>query len=85
MASGSGSNMEAIAKAIASNQLNAEIKVLIYNNPEALVRSRAAKYHIPTVLINHRDYQQRAELDRVIVNTLSSYPGIIRSISPASN
>ena len=73
MASGSGSNMEAIAKAIASNQLNAEIKVLIYNNPEALVRSRAAKYHIPTVLINHRDYQQRAELDRVIVNTLRKY------------
>lgn len=73
MASGSGSNLEAIAKAIASNQLNAEIKVLIYNNPDALVRTRAKKHNIPTVLINHRDYQQREELDRAIVNTLKEY------------
>ena len=59
MASGSGSNMEAVAKAIASGELNAEIKVVIYNNPDAKVRSRAAKYNIPSVLIDHRHYRQR--------------------------
>ena len=38
MASGSGSNFEAIAVAIANKQLNAEVKLLIYNNPEATVK-----------------------------------------------
>ncbi len=73
MASGSGTNMEAVAKAIALGELNAEIKVVIYNNPDAKVRSRAAKYNIPTVLINHRHYPSREELDRVIVNTLKEH------------
>jgi|GEM_PF-4028429 len=33
MASGSGTNLSAVAKAIADGQLNAEIKVLIYSKP----------------------------------------------------
>ena len=73
MASGSGSNFEAVAKAIADGKLNAEIKVLIYNNPNAKVRSRGEKYNIPTVLINHREYPKREDLDRVIVSTLKEY------------
>ncbi|MGF1539092.1 MAG: phosphoribosylglycinamide formyltransferase [Pleurocapsa sp.] len=73
MASGSGSNFEAVAKAIADGQLNAEIKVLIYNNPNAKVRSRGEKYNISTVLIDHRQYSQREDLDRIIVNTLQEY------------
>ncbi len=73
MASGSGSNFEAVAKAIADGKLNAEIKVLIYNNPDAKVRSRGEKYNIPTVLINHREYPKREDLDRVIVSTLKEY------------
>lgn len=73
MASGSGSNFEAVAKAIADGQLNAEIKVLIYNNPQAKVRLRGEKYQIPTVLIDHRKYSQREDLDCAIVNTLQEY------------
>ena len=73
MASGSGTNFEAVAKAIADRRLNAEIKVLIYNNPQAKVRERAEKYNIPTVLIDHRKYQQREDLDREIVAVLKAY------------
>lgn len=73
MASGSGTNFEAVAQAIADGRLNAEIKVLIYNNPQAKVRSRAEKWHIPTVLIDHRQYKQRESLDREIVATLKEY------------
>ena len=73
MASGSGTNFEAVAKAIANGELNAEIKVLIYNNPQAKVKERAEKYNIPSVLIDHRDYQQREDLDRKIVEVLKSY------------
>ena len=73
MASGSGTNFEAVAKAIAEGKLNAEIKVLIYNNPQAKVKERAEKYHIPTILIDHREYQQRSSLDREIVASLKAY------------
>ena len=73
MASGSGTNFEAVAQAIAEGKLNAEIKVLIYNNPQAKVKERAEKYHIPTVLIDHREYQQRSSLDREIVAVLKAY------------
>ncbi|BAU66074.1 phosphoribosylglycinamide formyltransferase [Stanieria sp. NIES-3757] len=73
MASGSGTNFEAVASAIVEGELNAEIKVLIYNNPDAKVRSRAEKYNIPTVLINHREYKKREDLDEVIVTTFQEY------------
>ncbi len=73
MASGSGTNFEAVAKAIADGQLNAEIKVLIYNNPDAKVKERAQKYRVPAVPIDHRQYRQREELDNKIVEVLTSY------------
>lgn len=73
MASGSGTNFEAIAKAIADGKLNAEIQVLIYNNPQAKVKERAEKYNIPTVLIDHRQYQKRENFDHEIVAVLKAY------------
>jgi phosphoribosylglycinamide formyltransferase 1 len=70
MASGSGSNFEAIAQAIANGQLNAQIRVVIYNNPGAKVVERATRFGIPTVLLNHRDFTRREALDEAIVQTL---------------
>jgi len=73
LASGSGSNMGAIAAAISNQELDAQIMVVIYNNPTAMVRERATKLGIPTVLINHRDYNSREDLDRAIIQTLQQY------------
>jgi phosphoribosylglycinamide formyltransferase-1 len=73
MASGNGSNFEAVQSAIASNQLNAQIQVLIYNNPEAQAAQRANNWGIPSVLLNHRDFQRREDLDQQIVQTLQQY------------
>lgn len=73
LASGSGSNFVAVAQAIAQKQLNAEIQVLIYNNPEAKVVIRAAKWQVPAVLLNHRDFPHREDLDRQIVYTLQQH------------
>ncbi len=73
MASGSGSNFEVIAEAIASGKLNAEITVLIYNNPEAKVVERAKRYGIPAILLNHRNYKRRQDLDAKIVETFREY------------
>jgi phosphoribosylglycinamide formyltransferase-1 len=73
MASGSGTNFAAVAKAIAQGKLNAEIKVLIYNNPRAKVKERAEEYHIPSVLLDHRAYQSRKDLDQKIVAVFKDY------------
>jgi phosphoribosylglycinamide formyltransferase 1 len=73
LASGDGSNFEAISQAIQTGQLNAKIEVLIYNNPDAYVAKRAENSNIPAVLLNHRDYTQREDLDTVIVKTLQQY------------
>ncbi|MDB9447584.1 phosphoribosylglycinamide formyltransferase [Anabaena sp. CS-542/02] len=73
MASGSGSNFEAIAQAIADEQLNAQIEVLIYNNPLAKAAIRAANRGVDAVLLNHRDYRNREAFDGAIVKTLQQY------------
>ena len=73
MASGNGSNFEAVQSAITLNQLNAQIQVLIYNNPEAKAAQRTTNWGIPSVLLNHRDFQRREDLDRQIVQTLQQY------------
>jgi phosphoribosylglycinamide formyltransferase-1 len=73
MASGNGSNFEVVAQAIAEGRLNAEIQVLIYNNPTAKAAERAANRGVKTVLLNHREYHSREEFDRQIVQTLQQH------------
>jgi phosphoribosylglycinamide formyltransferase-1 len=73
MASGSGSNFEAVAQAIANQQLNAKIQVLIYNKPGIKAIARAERWGVPAVFLNHRDYPSREALDEKIVHTLRQY------------
>jgi phosphoribosylglycinamide formyltransferase-1 len=73
MASGNGSNFEAVAEAIASQQLNAQIQALIYNNPGIKAVARAEHWGVPAVLLNHRDYKRREDLDTAIVEVLRQY------------
>ncbi len=70
LASGSGSNMEAIAQAIADRQLNATIQVVVYNNPDAKVVERADRLAVPKQLLNHREYASREALDQAIIQTM---------------
>lgn len=73
MASGSGSNFEAIAQAIADQQLNAQVQVLLYNNPGVKAAARADRWGIPSVLLNHREFASREALDEAIVATLQQH------------
>ncbi|MDV3349442.1 phosphoribosylglycinamide formyltransferase [Leptolyngbyaceae cyanobacterium CCMR0082] len=70
LASGNGSNFEAIMDAIEDSRLNAKVNVVVCNNPGANVLERAAKWSIPTVLLNHREFASREVLDQAIVDTL---------------
>jgi phosphoribosylglycinamide formyltransferase 1 len=73
MASGSGSNFEAVAHAIESGNLNAKIAVLIHNKPEIKAIERAQARGIPTVFLDHRAHPTREELDRAIVTTFQAH------------
>ena len=73
MASGNGSNFEAIAQAIADGQLNAQVQVLIYNNPGVKAAARAERWGVPAILLNHREFPRREDLDAQIVQTLRQY------------
>ncbi|MEH2251276.1 phosphoribosylglycinamide formyltransferase [Nostoc sp.] len=73
MASGNGSNFDVVAQAIQDGQLNAQIQVLIYNNPSAKAAVRAANRGVEAVLLNHRNYQNREEFDEKIVQTFLHY------------
>lgn len=73
MASGSGSNFEAIARAIARGELNAKIEVVIYNNPGAKVAVRADRLGIPAKLLDHRVFETREALDEAISTALSAH------------
>lgn len=73
MASGSGSNFEAIAHAIENGALNAQIVVVIYNNPGAKVVQRAERLGIPSRLLDHRTFENREALDAAIATALNEY------------
>ncbi|BAU41722.1 phosphoribosylglycinamide formyltransferase [Leptolyngbya sp. O-77] len=73
LASGSGSNFEAIAQAIAQRQLNAQIQVMIYNNPQAKAAARAERLGIAAELLNHRQFPSREALDQAIIDQLRRY------------
>jgi phosphoribosylglycinamide formyltransferase-1 len=73
LASGSGSNFEAIAQAIADGKLNATIALVIYNNPNAAVIERARRLGVKAILLDHRLYKRREDLDLAIVETLRQH------------
>ncbi len=88
--SGSGSNLQAIIDAIESGKLNAEIKAVVCNNPQAFGLQRAAKHDLPTRVIDHRDYPDREQYDAALQQYLQSLApayivlaGYMRILSPA--
>ena len=70
LASGNGSNFEYIIKSIQNKQLNAEVSILIVNNPDCLAIQKAKKYQIPYVIINHRECNSRLEHDKLVMKQL---------------
>ncbi len=73
MASGSGSNFEALAQSIANQDLNAQIQVMVYNVPEAKVATRADRLGVSKVLLNHREFASREALDTAIIETFQQH------------
>ena len=69
-ASGNGSTLQAIIDNIISGELNARIKLVVSNNPNAFVLSRAQNANIPTYIIKSK---QSSEIDSELLEILSHY------------
>lgn len=70
LASGGGSNAEAIAAACASGELPAEIALIISNVRGAGVLAKAEARNIPTLCIAHRDYPSRDAFEVALLDAL---------------
>lgn len=64
--SGSGSNLQALIDASKEEDYPAEIVLVISNKKEAFGLKRAENHDIPSVFINHKDYDSREDFDSEI-------------------
>lgn len=71
--SGRGSNLQAILDETRAGNLPVEIRAVISNNPEAAGLARAAAAGIPTAIVNHRDYPERADFDRALMAAIDRH------------
>ncbi|MBE0501491.1 MAG: phosphoribosylglycinamide formyltransferase [Desulfuromonadales bacterium] len=72
IASGGGTNLQAIIDRCADGSLQAEIVLVISNNPDAGALDRGKRAGIPTLCIDHRHYSDREDFDQQIVAALKT-------------
>ena len=73
LASGRGSNFQAILDAMDRGECAAEVKVLITDNPEAKAIERAKSKNIPVEIINKKTISDREQFDIEIKKKLDEY------------
>lgn len=66
LVSGGGTNLQALIDASADPGYPAEIALVISNRPDVRALERAAKANIPTQVIRHQDYDDRAPFDAAL-------------------
>lgn len=71
LASGTGTNFEAIVRAIDEDRLDAEIAVLVCNRPQARVVELASAAGIATRIIDHKRFDRREDFDAQVADALS--------------
>lgn len=71
--SGSGTNLQAILDATQNGRLDAEVKVVISNVPDALGLERAKRAGVATQLIEHRKFPNREAFDDALVVALKDH------------
>ena len=71
--SGNGTNLQAIIDAIQAGALQAEIRAVISNNPNAYGLTRARQAGIPAEALDHRHYANREAYDRELQALIDKY------------
>ena len=75
MVSGGGTNLQAILDAVEEGRItNAEIEVVISNNPGAYALERAKNHGIEAVCMSPKDYETRDDFNRAFLEKVDEYP-----------
>ncbi len=89
LVSGNGSNLQSLIDRIEDGTLDAEIRIVISNNPEAYALERCRKHNIRTAVVDHRDFQTREAFDRRMIEILAdskvelvAMAGFMRVLTP---
>jgi formyltetrahydrofolate-dependent phosphoribosylglycinamide formyltransferase len=72
-ASGRGSNFQAILKAIEEGRLDAEVRLLLTNNPNAGALSIAQNFDIPTAVVSKTDFESREQFIETMLSALRAH------------
>lgn len=74
MVSGGGTNLQAILDAVEKGGItNAEISVVISNNPNAYALERARKHGVEAVSISPKDYESRGAFNEAFLENVNTY------------
>tara|TARA_B100000809_G_scaffold222251_1_gene231097 strand:+ start:1124 stop:1720 length:597 start_codon:yes stop_codon:yes gene_type:complete len=87
--SGNGSNLQAIIDATSNGLIDGQICCVLSNKKEAYGLARAKKSNIPTIIIEHQNYENREEFDNALLQSLQKYnpdlivlAGFMRILTP---
>ncbi|MBI2964016.1 MAG: phosphoribosylglycinamide formyltransferase [Deltaproteobacteria bacterium] len=90
LASGSGTNLQAIIDAIEEGRVPAEIRLVVCNRPRALALERAERHGIAAEVVDHKAFASREAFDEHVVGRLRDkgvelvcLAGFDRLLSPA--
>ncbi len=70
LASGRGTNLQAIIDAVERGEVEAEIVMVVSNRPNALALQRAVCHNIPSAVIRQQDYSSRVAHQMAIAELL---------------
>ena len=73
LASGRGSNLQAIIDASEKGELDAEVAVVISDRHDAYALERAQKYSLPGFHINPKDFKDKKEYELAVADKLKKY------------
>lgn len=89
LVSGSGSNLQAIIDASERGEIPCRVGVVISNKADAYGLVRARNHGIPTEVISHKDFPNREEFDKQLVDVIRKsgavlvcLAGFMRVLSP---
>ncbi len=71
--SGGGSNLQAIIDACQDADFPAKIEVVLSNTPDAYGLERAKDAGIPRIIVDHRNFETRADFENAITEELQDY------------
>ena len=70
LASGRGTNLQAIIEAIKEGKIEGRISIVISDNRDAFALKRAEQYNIDTRYVNFKEFKNREDYDKEIIKIL---------------